>query len=225
MTLRGLLARSAFLLLFPATVSLEAEGAFSPQWTTALPEEVGLDSAALVEMFNHVRQHDVPVHSAQIVRQGKLMLDAYFYPYRAGMRHDVASVTKSITSTLIGLAIEKGCLRELNQPVLSFFAGRSVAQLDDRKRRVTLENLLTMQAGWDCGFEPKEARLLEMRRSTDWLQFTLDLPMVAEPGTRFAYCSANCHVLSAILTRTTGTNALAFARRELFGPLGIRDVA
>ena len=225
MTLRGLLARSAPLLLLLATVSLEAEGASSPVWTTALPEEVGLDSAALVEMFNHVRQHDVPVHSAQIVRHGKLMLDAYFYPYRAGMRHDVASVTKSITSTLVGLVIEKGHLRDLNQPVLSFFAGRSVAQLDERKRRLTLENLLTMQAGWDCGFEPKEARLLEMRRSADWLQFTLDLPMVAEPGTRFAYCSANCHVLSAILTRTTGTNALAFARRELFGPLGIRDVA
>src|SRR5437879_11352209 len=161
-SLRRLLAHSAFLLLLPATVPLEAEGASSPEWTTALPEEVGLDSAALVEMFNHVRQQDVPVHSAQIVRHGKLMLDAYFYPYRAGMRHDVASVTKSITSTLVGLAIEKGHLRDAQQPVLSFFPARSIAALDARKRALTLEHLLTMQAGWDCGFEPNEARLFEM---------------------------------------------------------------
>src|SRR5262249_203131 len=84
-------------------------------------------------------------------------------------------------------------------------------------------SLLTMQAGWDCGFEPKEARLFEMRRSRDWLQFMLDLPMVAEPGTRFAYCSGNPHVLSAILSQSTGTNALEFARKELFSPLGIPD--
>jgi hypothetical protein len=64
-----------------------------------------------------------------------------------------------------------------------------------------------------------------MRRSADWVQFMLDLPMVAEPGTRFAYCSGNCHLLSAILTLVTRTNALAFARRELFEPLGIRDIA
>lgn len=81
-----------------------------------------------------------------------------------------------------------------------------------------------MQSGWDCGFEPKEARLFEMRRSSDWIQFMFDLPKVAEPGTRWGYCSGNCHVLSVALTRATGTNALGFARRELFEPLQIRDV-
>jgi CubicO group peptidase (beta-lactamase class C family) len=62
-----------------------------------------------------------------------------------------------------------------------------------------------MQAGWDCGFEPNEARLFEMRRSADWLQFMLDLPMVAQPGTRFAYCSGNPHVLSTVLSQVTAT--------------------
>jgi hypothetical protein len=112
----------------------------------------------------------------------------------------------------------------VQQPVLSFFPTRTTAALDARKRALTLEHLLTMQAGWDCGFEPNEARLFEMRRSPDWPQFMLDLPMVAEPGARWAYCSGNCHLLSAILTQTTGTNALDFARRELFGPLGIDNV-
>jgi len=193
-------------------------------WATASPEEMGIDSAPLIEMIDYIRQQNVPVHSVQIVRHGRLVLDSYFYPYRAGMRHDVASVTKSITSTLIGLAIEKGFLEDVHQPLLKIFPDRTAAALDERKRQITVANLLTMQAGWDCGFEPKEARLFEMRRSADWLQFMLDLPMVCEPGTRFAYCSGNPHVLSIILNRLTGTNALAFARKELFEPLGIHDV-
>jgi len=202
-----------------------AAEAASAGWDTGLPEEAGLDSGALVEMFDYVRQHEIPVHSVQIVRHGRMVLDAYFFPYSAGMRHDVASVTKSITSTLIGLAVQKRLLRDVQQPVLSFFPDRQVKNLDDQKRRITVEHLLTMQSGWDCGFEPKEARLYEMRRSADWLQFMLDLPMVAEPGTRFAYCSGNPHVLSILLSQATGTNALEFARRELFEPLGISDVS
>ena len=203
----------------PATSAVVEDG-----WKVAAPEEVGIDSAPLAEMIDFAREREIPVHSVQIVRRGQLVLDAYFHPYRAGMRHDIASVTKSVTSTLIGLAIEKRHLRDVQQAVTSFFPARSIAALDARKRALTLEHLLTMQAGWDCGFEPKEARLFEMRRSPDWPQFMLDLPMIAEPGTRWAYCSGNCHLLSAIVTQTTATNALAFARRELFGPLGIEDV-
>ncbi|PYJ97020.1 MAG: 6-aminohexanoate hydrolase [Verrucomicrobia bacterium] len=201
-----------------------AERDRSNEWLTGTPEEVGLDSAPLAEMFDLVRERGIPVHSVQIVRHGRLVLDAYFYPYSAGTRHDVASVTKSVTSTLIGLAVEKGFLPDVQQSVMSVLQGRVAANLDARKRKLALEHLLTMQAGWDCGFEPREARLFEMRRSADWTRFMLDLPMIAEPGTRWAYCSGNCHLLSAILTQTTGTNALAFARRELFAPLGIHDV-
>jgi CubicO group peptidase (beta-lactamase class C family) len=206
-------------------LAVAAAAAESPAWQTASPEEVGVDSAPLVEMFDFIREHETPVHSIQIVRKDRLVLDAYFYPYHDRMRHDVASVTKSITSTLIGLAIEKGHLRSVQEPALRFFPPRPAPPIDPRKSKLTLEHLLTMQAGWDCGFEPNEARLTEMRRTDDWIQFMLDLPMVADPGTRWAYCSGNCHVLSALLTKVTGTNALAFARRELFEPLGIRDVA
>ena len=191
---------------------------------TALPEDVGIDSAPLVEMFDFIRDRKVPVHSVQIVRHGVLALDAYFYPFEPGTRHDVASVTKSITSLLIGLALDEKRLPGVRQPLTQAFPELRVAHVDERKSRITLEHLLCMTAGWDCGFEPKEARLFEMRRSSDWLQFMLDLPMTAEPGTRWAYCSGNSHVLSILLTRTTGSNAFSFAQRELFGPLGIKDV-
>src|SRR5262249_45256201 len=161
-----------------------------------------VDSTVLAEMFEYIRQHNLPVHSVQMVRSGRLILDAYFYPYNAKMRHDVASVTKSITSTLTGLAIEKKYLRSVNQPVMAFFPDRSSTGLDARKQKMTLEHLLTMQSGMDCGVDMSDPRinvderLAAMRQSADWLQFIRDLPMATEPGTRFAYCNANCHLLS-----------------------------
>lgn len=220
------LCAALLIILSPPIRAAQSPRLLSPAaWQIAVPEEVGIDSVPLVEMFDFVRERQIPVHSIQLVRRGRLVLDVYFYPYDGRTRHDVASVTKSITSTLVGLAIERGHIRDVQQPVLDFFLGRTIAGLDARKRKQTLEHLLTMQSGWDCGFEPNEARLFEMRRRLDWMQFMLDLPMVAEPGTRWAYCSGNCHVLSGILRQAAGTNALAFARRELFGPLGIYDVA
>src|SRR2546428_8965041 len=76
-----------------------AEHSADSDWTAASPEEVGMDSGALVEMLDAVRQREIPVHSIQMVRHGRIALDAYFYPFQAGMRHDIASVTKSVTST------------------------------------------------------------------------------------------------------------------------------
>ena len=222
-----LLAVGAALLVSMSSSTHAADSSrsvASEAWRSVAPEDVGIDSVPLAEMFDFVRERQIPVHSIQLVRRGHLVLDAYFHPYDGRTRHDVASVTKSITSTLIGLAIERGHIRDVRQPVLAFFPARPITALDPRKRQQTLEHLLTMQSGWDCGFEPNEARLFEMRRHPDWIQFMLDLPMAAEPGTRWAYCSGNCHVLSRILSQAAGTNAIAFARRELFGPLGIRDV-
>jgi CubicO group peptidase (beta-lactamase class C family) len=206
-----------------------AEGVLNNDWTNAAPEQVGVDSGPLVEAFDFIRARQIPVHSIQLVRRGRLVLDAYFYPYDGRTRHDVASVTKSITSTLVGLAIKRGHLRDVQQTVSGFFPGRAWADSDPRRREQTLEHLLTMQSGWDCGAPigaptiNADRQLAAMRRSRDWAQFALDLPMTSDPGTRFLYCNANCHLLSALLTRVTGTNALEFARREIFSPLGIRD--
>lgn len=235
-------APSSFLLLVvcaallimasPSTHAAESSPSAPAQaWPLAAPEEVGIDSVPLAEMFDFIRERQIPVHSIQLVRRGRLVLDAYLYPYDGRTRHDVASVTKSITSTLVGLAIKHDHIRDVQQPVLGFFPDRAIAGLDARKRRQTLEHLLTMQSGWDCGVPlgtpgiNADRQLAEMRRRQDWAQFALDLPMTFEPGTRFLYCNANCHLLSALLTQVTGTNALAFAQRELFHPLGILDSA
>ena len=190
-------------------------------WRRSSPEAQGMDSRVLSEAFDLIRQRKIAIHSLTIVRNGYLVLDAYFWPFQDDLRHDVASVTKSVTSTLVGVAIGRHDLSGVTQPVLGLFGGRTVANRDAWKQGLTIEHLLTMTSGLDCHREHGEITLSQMMGSPDWIQFMLDLPMVAEPGSRFEYCSGGMHLLSGVITQATGMDALDFARRELLGPLGI----
>jgi len=176
-------------------------------------------AAALAE----VERRSLELHSLMVVRNGFAVLEAYFWPFQAGWVHDIASVTKSFTSTLIGIAIDKGYIKSADERLLDLLPGRTVANLDERKKRIRLKQLLTMSAGLQCQAEPTEVTLAQMQQSPDWVQFMLDLPMTDEPGARFNYSSGACHLLSAILTQVTGQSALEFARQHLFGPLGFGE--
>lgn len=108
--------------------------------------------------------------------------------------------------------------------MLGFFPERTVANVDVKKKAMTLEDLLTMRSGFQCINEPNEVTLAQMQASPDWVQFTLDLPMAEEPGTNFVYCSSNSHLLSGIIRKTTGMSELNYAKGRLFKPLGIYNV-
>ncbi len=194
-------------------------------WQTSTPENQGMDSESLVELLSYYRENTTNIHSMLIIRNGNIGLDACFYPFTpGGTVHDVASVTKSITSVLIGIAIDQGFIESVEQPLLSFFPERAIANLDANKEKITLENLLTMTSGFTCGYQPGEKEHNEMFSSEDWVQFVLDLPMARGPGQEYAYCSGNSHLLSAILTKATGMSMLDFAQKHLFTPLGINEV-
>ena len=192
-------------------------------WRTSTPEEQGIDSAKLAEGLLAIRQHGLNIHSLLVVRNGVVALDAYFYPYEGKTVHEQASVTKSIMTTLIAIAADRGKLK-LDDPLLSFFPERNVANRDAAKERTTVRHLASMSAGLDCTSANDEQTLDEMERSQDFVQFTLDRKMISEPGTQFVYCSPGMHLLSAILQKATGMTALEFARQNLFKPLGIQDV-
>jgi CubicO group peptidase (beta-lactamase class C family) len=194
-------------------------------WQTSTPEEQGLDSNKLAEAVEFILRENVRAHSLLVIRNGFVVTDAYFYPFTPNTRHDVASVTKSITSTLVGLAIDKGLIKDVSQPVLGLFADRKAVSLDESKKAMTVEHLLMMESGLQCINSPTEVTLFQMIGSPDWIQFMLDLPMTDAPGARFAYNSGAVHLLSAIVRKTSGMNALSFARRYLFEPLGISDVS
>lgn len=192
-------------------------------WRTAAPETHGFDSAIMAQGLGSIVKDGTKVHSLLVVSGGDILLDAYFYPYDGSVVHDQASVTKSVMTTLIGIAADQGKL-ELDAPMLSFFPDRQVANRDARKERIKVRHLASMSAGMECIHRPDEPTNRAMHASPDWVQFTLDLPMVAEPGTTFAYCSPAMHLLSAILQEATGMTTLEFARANLFEPLGIQDM-
>lgn len=194
------------------------------RWSAAAPEEQGLDSARLAEALLAMRAQNVQIHSLHIVREGKVLLDAYFYPYDGSTVHDVASVTKSVMTTLIAIAAEQGKL-DLDAPLLSFFPGKTIANRDALKEAITVRDLAGMANGMESlGFEQDEGTLHAMHMADDWVQFALDRPMAEEPGTHFVYDSPGMHLLSAVLQQATGMTALEFAQENLFAPLGIEEV-
>lgn len=192
-------------------------------WRTTTPEEEGFDSAKLAEALLTIREKDIDIHSLLIIRDGAVVVDAYFYPYDGNTVHELASVTKSVMTTLIAIAADQGKL-ELDQPMVSYFSNNTIANLDGLKEHITIRHLASMSSGLNCTQEGDEATLREMKASPDWVRFTLDRKAVWQPGTNFVYCSPGMHLLSAILQHTTGMTALDFARQNLFEPLGIHDV-
>ena len=146
--------------------------------------------------------------------------DAVFYPYDGETPHDVASVTKSVTTTLLGAAMQEGLLDGLNRPIAALLL-RDASSLDRAKQQITLEHLASMRSGFACGNGPGEPELIAMMQSQDWVGFTLDVPMSDPPGRRFAYCSPGMHLLSAAITELTTESEAQFAAHALFSPMGI----
>ena len=212
----------------PASTATPAQTAYWPTqgWRTTTPEQQGMDSVRLVEAMDYLlEQEEFRIHSLSIVRNGYLVLDATFYPFQAGWKHDLASVTKSWTATLVGAALQQGFIDSLEQRALDFFTGRSVANRDSRKEAATVEDLLTMRSGLACVTYPTEVTLIEMLASPDWVQFSLDRPMAAAPGQRWVYDSSAVHLLQGIIEQAAGMDTLDFAVHYLFDPLGISDIA
>ncbi len=97
-------------------------------WPRSSPEAQGISSKTLVDAFDYVREHRIPIHSLLIVRNGCIVLDAYFWPFQDGQLHDLASVTKSVTSTLAGIAIGQHKLSGVSEPVLTLYGQRPIAR-------------------------------------------------------------------------------------------------
>jgi len=153
---------------------------------------------------------------------------AEFHPYfQHGDLHTMQSVSKTVTSVTIGIAmLRKEFPTELDAPILKYFDAYHVANVDDRKRRITLRHLLTMSAGleWneDLPYNDPKNSADVMESKHDWVQYVIDQPMAAEPGTVFAYSSGVTQLLSHIFKKVTGENVDEYAAEYLFKPLGMR---
>ena len=150
----------------------------------------------------------------------------WWHPYyRSGELHSLQSVSKTITSIVIGVAVTRKEFPDLSTPVLSFFDTNQVKAIDDRKRKMNIRHLLTMTAGfdWDEGFHYSDPRndCTRMEGSFDWIQYVIDKPMAIEPGQSFKYNSGATQLLSYIFRKATGKDLEEYAAQHLFSPLGI----
>jgi CubicO group peptidase (beta-lactamase class C family) len=203
--------------------SIGAEAVWpTKQWQTSTPEQQGMDSTALAGLVEFGTSHRLD--SLLIARHGKIVLDAYYAPYSADLPHVINSATKAVIGTLTAIANKDGLLDSLDHRILDFFRDRSIANLDDRKKAITVQSLLDMTSGmeWEEGIEGgREQTLVEFGRSSDLIKFVLDRPMANAPGEVFNYNSGNPHLLSAVITKLSGMSAWDYAKAKLFAPLGI----
>jgi Beta-lactamase len=154
--------------------------------------------------------------------------DPEWHPYYHGTdEHTMQSVSKTVTSATIGIAMQRGDFKApLSTPVLHYFDESKVKNVDARKRRMTLRDLLTMTSGFDWNEDlpyddPTNPSDL-MEAADDWVQFVIDRPMKDEPGTVFAYSSGATELLAHIFKSETGIDIEHYAHVHLFEPLGIR---
>ena len=174
-------------------------------------------SEALEEARNMPR-----LHSLLISQNGTLLEEQYFNGQSPDRTANVKSVSKSVMSALVGIAIDQGYIEGPQQSIADFYEYRLNSAGAEAKRQITIGNLLSMQAGLETtSFYNYGAWVL----SDDWIGFALEQPMLSPPGTRMHYSTGNTHLLSDILTRATGKSTLQFARESLGGPLGFQLAA
>jgi CubicO group peptidase (beta-lactamase class C family) len=183
-----------------------------------------LDEEMLADLVKQIEAGDFgSIHSLIIIHNDSLALEEYFMGWTRHMRHYLASAAKSFTSSLIGIAIDQGKIGGVDEKLLNFFPGYDdIANLDKRKKSITLKHVLTMSAGFTWEQHP-DKDLADMKESKDWIKFMLDFPMRDEPGTKFWYNNGTSHLLSGIIINKTGQSAEEFAKENLFNPLGITN--
>jgi CubicO group peptidase (beta-lactamase class C family) len=195
-------------------------------WRTAPPKAEGMDPAVLATIAGNVSSLYPQVRSVLVVRHGYLVYERYWHGFGPADGHEIHSITKSITSALIGIALGDHHLKSLDQTVGELLAPHFPRHPDPRLRGVTVRQLLTMTGGLPGDVESAggdERLSRRLFRSRDWVGHILGRPLATTPGTTFAYSNASSHLLSAIVADASGQSTLAFARAKLFKPLGIRS--
>jgi CubicO group peptidase (beta-lactamase class C family) len=186
--------------------------------------ESGLSPALLEKLVNGVINGTYPdVHSLLIYHKGSLVLEEYFYGFDRDRPHQMISLTKSVISLLAGAAVDQGRL-SATEPVLHRLGYSSFANPDPRKAEITLTHLLSSQSGFACNEHDStspghETKLFE---TEDWVKTYLDLPIVADPGTKGSYCSGNFYTAGRIVEKVTAKPLPVFADEVLFRPLGVQ---
>jgi len=194
-------------------------------WRYVKPDVLGLDGYMLQGMVDDIMGSGFAVDSVLVVKDGYLVQEWYFNDYGNDVLHNVYSCTKSVVSTLVGIAIDRGEIDGVDALLLDLFPNNTPQNVDERKESITLRDLLMMSAGFDArdSWLYEWEKLGDMHDADDAVQYVLDLPIVFEPGSRFEYTNGVSQLLSCLITEKTGMSAAEYADEHLFGSLGITN--
>lgn len=188
------------------------------RWELSSPSQQGMDSISLSKLDEYIKSELPHFRSLLISRNGYLVFEKYYHGSYANEFQNMQSVTKSITSALFGIALQKDYIKSLDDKVMDYFAEYKDSITDARVNEITILHLLTMSSGID------EIPTMFGKNETNPNKSTLQTKLIFNPGSGFKYSSPSAHLLSGILYRTTGISVLKFAEENLFQPLGIEKV-
>ncbi len=196
-------------------------------WKTNDLRSLNVDTTLIYKLFSQLNDRENKIHSVLLVKGDQIIIEEYLNGQVIDQKHDLRSATKSIISILLGIAIDKGFIDSVNDPISKYLKSPLPKKnLDDRKEKITIKHLLTMSSGLDCNDWDKKSKGQEDKvyKKKDWIQYTLDLPMVNEPGTVSSYCSMGVVLLAEIISQASGMTIDKFAEQYLFNPMDINNV-
>ncbi len=203
------------LILFITWSCHRPESSDSGDLPRSTPEAEGVRSSSIIEFLDAVESGDQELHSIMYLRNGKVIAEGWWDPYRTDLKHTLYSTSKSFTSTAIGFAVAEGLLT-VDDPVIFFFPEQLPDSVSPHLKAMTVKHLLTMSAGQDPPMGPHN-----LLPGESWVEAFLRYPVTEEPGTVFMYNSMATYMLSAIITQVTGQTVLEYLKPRLFEPLQI----
>ena len=197
-------------------------------WKTSNLESQNIDTTRIYQLFRQLKDGKNKLHSVLLVKNNQIIIEEYFNGHSLNKQHDLRSVTKGIRSILLGIALDKGFIATIDDPISKYLKSKVPKRnLDKRKDEITIRHLITMSTGLDCNDWDKKSEGQEDKvyRKKDWVQYTLNLSMANEPGTVSNYCSMGVLLLAEVISEASGMSIDAFAEKYLFEPLGISNVS
>ncbi|MGI3199260.1 serine hydrolase domain-containing protein [Streptomyces sp. GLT-R25] len=185
-------------------------------WSSTAPETQGMDSTKLRTGLTKLGNNP-SLLSALVIRHDRLVAERYYDGGGAQRSNNVHSVSKSVLQALVHIAVEKGDIRSLDDPVADYLP-EYFSEASPEKKKITIRHMLTMRSGLDWTEDSTES---QVEKTSNWIRSILGRELVSAPGTTYNYSSGNTHVVSAVLQKATGMSTCQFAHQYLFGPMGI----
>jgi len=188
-------------------------------WKVSTPKVQGLDPMLVANMFYDAAKLET-IYSLLVIKNGHLIAEKYFNEGSIDKKDRIQSATKSVTSALVGIAIARGCLSNVDQKMLDFFPGIADKLTDQRKKQITLRNMLEMRTGYP--WEESHEDLWKGLLVGHYPQLIKEFPLVSYPGEKFHYSNLTSNWLGIIVHKTCGMNLKAYAEKHLFAPLDVK---